>query len=325
MEIMTPSSDDPSNPCRTLIRGLVLFEGAEPAVIEPFLAGCPRRDISAGEVLLSPECKNDYVYVVLSGRLDVHLESVDDRPLTSLESGACAGEMSVIEDKYPSAYVVAAEDTHLLVIDYQTIWQMINACHAIARNLLVILSERLRFNNRVLVENLGFLKDFEHYAITDALTGLPNRHWLEYMFRRELERCQLGEVALCLLMIDVDRFKSLNDLHGHLTGDNALRAVADVLRDHLRPTDQIARFGGDEFAALLPEVPLADALRTAERVRLAIGGSGSGDARICDHPPITVSIGVAQTTERDSLESLIHRADAALYRAKLRGRNQVSD
>jgi diguanylate cyclase (GGDEF)-like protein len=145
------------------------------------------------------------------------------------------------------------------------------------------------------------------------------------MFRRELERCQVSGVPLCLLMIDVDSFKSLNDRHGHLTGDNALRAVADVLREHLRPTDQIARFGGDEFAALLPEVPLADALRTAERVRVAVGARGCDDAGARSHPPMTVSIGVAQTTLSDSLESLIRRADAALYRAKLQGRNRVTD
>ncbi len=306
---------------RSLLAGLDLFQDVDPDGITGHLRRCRRRDVASGEVLLSPERANQHVYIVLSGRLRVHLDAVTDPPLTTLEPGACAGEMSIIENKDPSAYVVAAEDAHLMVIDHEALWQMVSASHEFARNLLVVLSQRLRSDNKLILDNAGILREFERNAITDALTELHNRHWLEDMFRRNIKRCHADGEALCLIMLDVDHFKRYNDRNGHVAGDNALCRVAGALRAHFRPGDLIARFGGDEFAVLLPDTRLADAEPTAERVREAVRNTDTED----DAPLVTVSMGVAEMAPDDTLEALLNRADSALYRAKLKGRNCVSD
>ncbi|MBT8135577.1 MAG: GGDEF domain-containing protein, partial [Gammaproteobacteria bacterium] len=203
------------------------------------------------------------------------------------------------------------------------LWAMINVSHAIARNLLVILSQRVRSDNRIIADSVVIMRQYERKSVTDALTGLYNRHWMEDMFRRELRRCRIGEKPVCLIMVDVDGFKTYNNDFGHLVGDHALCCVADALRDHFRPTDLIARFGGDEFSIMLPDTTFENALMVAERVRKGVEESNTG--QLDDgSAPVTISMGVAESDAADSLETLIERADAALYRSKLRGRNRVS-
>jgi diguanylate cyclase (GGDEF)-like protein len=124
-----------------------------------------------------------------------------------------------------------------------------------------------------------------------------------------------------LLMIDVDRFKALNDEHGHLTGDAVLRALAQTLSTHVRPQDLLARYGGEEFSLLLPNIAIDDALIIAERLRKVVSRAGEDQAPL---PGTTVSIGVAAASGATALSALVSDADAALYRAKQAGRNRVS-
>ncbi len=228
---------------------------------------CGRIDIAEGDVLLSPERTNRCVYVVLSGRLSVHLGSLHAPKIADLAAGACAGEMSLIEDKDPSAFVVAVEDSHLMVISHHLLWQLVDRSHTFSKNLLVVLSERVRSDNEFIASSLGVLRQAQHNALTDGLTGLGNRHWMKDMFEREVTRARTSGQSLCLMMIDIDHFKAFNDQYGHIAGDRVLLAVSEALRGYLRPTDLIARFGGDEFAVLLPGIELNQAQQTAERLR----------------------------------------------------------
>ena len=305
---------------RHFLAGLLLFNGVDIRAVGPFLARTHRMDIKAGQVLLSPAARNSRVFVILSGELEVRLESAESPPLTMLHPGQCAGEMSIIEEKDPSAWVIASRDSHLMVIEQETLWRMINVSHAFARNLLVILSSRVRSDNQVILDSVGVLREFERHAVTDALTDLHNRHWLDNMFRRRLDRCLTDQTAASMVMVDVDQFKQFNDRLGHVAGDRALRLVAETLRTHFRPGDMVARFGGDEFCVLLPGADLEAARGCAERARWAVHRATDEDAGA---PRITVSAGVARAEAGDTLETLIARADDALYRAKLGGRNRV--
>ena len=270
---------------RSLLEGLELFKGVFPDDVHELLQRCDRRDLAAGELLLSPGAKNEHVLIVLSGSLNIHVGSPEAPVLATMEAGACVGEMSIIEDRDPSAYVIGAEDTHMLVMHQSLLWEMVDASHEFAKNLLVVLSERVRSHNRVIADSYGEIRKFERHATTDALTGLANRHAMQVSFPEEIEACVDNEEPVSLIMIDVDRFKQFNDTFGHIAGDRALCAVSKILQKLFRPRDLLVRYGGDEFAVLLPGANVEQAVAVGQRVRDAVcstTGDGSDSLiKIC--------------------------------------------
>ncbi len=187
-----------------------------------------------------------------------------------------------------------------------------------------MLSERVRSHNRVIADSYGEIQKFERHATTDALTSLANRHWMEESFPLEIEACVENEQPASLIMIDVDEFKQFNDMFGHIAGDRALSAVSRILQAQFRPNDLLVRYGGDEFAVLLPGVDTEQALVIGERVRRAVSGTSADGSDSLIQIPIKISMGVAELLPDGTLDALIRDADAALYRAKHAGRNKVS-
>lgn len=154
---------------------------------------------------------------------------------------------------------------------------------------------------------------------TDALTKLANRRAFDLELERQFGLHRRKHSTVSLLMFDIDDFKRVNDRHGHMVGDLVLQGVARSLVASLRDTDFIGRFGGEEFAALLPVAQLGDAVKAAERARKAIADSrySVGDAVL----KVTLSIGVAEISIGESPDDLVRRADQALFAAKRGGRN----
>jgi len=164
--------------------------------------------------------------------------------------------------------------------------------------------------------------DLAHLAMIDPLTAILNRRAFMLEYERELSRCKREKTALALAIFDLDHFKDVNDTYGHLVGDKVLRAVADTLRASLRGHDVLGRYGGEEFALLMPRTDRAAAMAGTERARLAVGERPIEAGRLSI--PITVSAGVAAYgIDGADWESLLRSADAALYEAKESGRNRV--
>ncbi|MCK6402872.1 MAG: PAS-domain containing protein [Sphaerotilus natans subsp. sulfidivorans] len=160
----------------------------------------------------------------------------------------------------------------------------------------------------------------EHLALHDALTGLANRHQFSRRYSAERDRQRREGGALSLVMADVDHFKQVNDCHGHLVGDACLQSVAQALRQRVRRSDLVARFGGEEFVVLLVDTSAAEALRVAEALRLSVASLPHDD-----RPAVTASFGVAtvQASDELTLDQVLSLADAAVYHAKRDGRNCV--
>ena len=172
---------------------------------------------------------------------------------------------------------------------------------------------------RDISERKMFEAELTRLAVTDPLTGLWNRRHTGELLSADLAQAHRNGQALTLLMIDVDNFKSINDTHGHQTGDRVLVEVATRLREQIRSTDVVGRWGGEEFVVLLRYCGLRDAVATAEKLR----------RRIAEAPfdtlfSVSVSIGAAELQDTDDLASWIERADTALYAAKRAGRNTVA-
>ena len=172
------------------------------------------------------------------------------------------------------------------------------------------------------------VRELEAVATTDAKTGLLNAVALEHLGQREIARAERESTALSVLIVDIDRFKLVNDRHGHLVGDSVLKGVGRALTLGLREYDTVGRFGGEEFVAILPAAQEAEALVVAERLRAHVEALRITelDRRAADAEGdrLSVSIGVAcYGTHGFAMSDLLFAADTALYRAKAGGRNRV--
>jgi diguanylate cyclase (GGDEF)-like protein len=306
-----------------VVEDTLLFRGVSQEAVAVHFEGCQQFNLAEGDMLLCPERRNQHIYIILAGSLRVFLKDNAELPINTLGAGDCAGELSIIDSGYPTAYVVAAEPTAVVGIPHDALWGMVNASHGVARNLLYVLTRRVRNSSEVIARHNEALREFERSSSLDALTDLHNRRWMEKMFPRELRRCETASEPLSLIVLDVDHFKRYNDLYGHLMGDEVLRRVADMLRAHMRANDMAARFGGDEIALLLPGMALPEAVTVAERLKWAASSIELPDTGSDVPPAPTLSVGVADIQRGDTLNSLLHRADSALYQAKREGRDRV--
>lgn len=161
------------------------------------------------------------------------------------------------------------------------------------------------------------IKEKDYFASTDLLTGSYNRYRFTELFDIELQRVQRYGGGLALIMFDIDHFKSINDTHGHATGDMVLKEIANLVRHLIRSNDLLVRWGGEEFMILVPNTG-NEAAELAEKLCVAVENH-----RFSDLPKVTASFGVSAYARGDTLETLCARTDEALYRAKHQGRNRV--
>ncbi len=189
------------------------------------------------------------------------------------------------------------------------------------------LSARLITRNGCESGSIGFFHDLTEHkrlesvlkqmSITDGLTGLYNQRHFRAVLEAELERANRYRRPLCLVFIDLDNFKQVNDQLGHLEGDNALRFAARTLQKMLRKTDIAFRYGGDEFMLLLPEASAAEAQAIGDRMKSAFDQHWAEEWSCRQRcPVVSLSVGVAEFDQHESADALIRRADAMMYEVK---------
>ena len=188
--------------------------------------------------------------------------------------------------------------------------------------------EQLTTQAATTINRANVYAEILQHATLDALTGFYNRHQLEERIKQEIATSKRQSRPLCAIMTDIDYFKSVNDTYGHAVGDFVLKNVAQVIRSQLREYDIAGRYGGEEFAILLPYTEIKDAQIVAERLRKAVEKKKLDISKINSEVAqkiigVTISLGIYQYKAEDSEEDLFKKADKALYNAKQSGRNKV--
>lgn len=318
------------------LSGASRFSAADLATLAPH---CGVRTFGAGETIFRRGDAGDRMFAIEAGEVELRFEQ--DRNPKRLGPGETFGELALVTARQRrTATALAASDARLLVLD-RAAWERLRAERP---GPLLALLERtcgylvdseqrlvadLRRRNRELERALDFLQrtreeltTIEARALTDDLTGLYNRRCFDEQLRKGVERAHAGGMVLALLLVDVDRFKQVNDTFGHMVGDVVLRRLAQLLRGSVRWTDLPCRIGGDEFAVLWSDLDRRSAERRARSLAPALTAfeiaGAPRDLRV------TASLGGALLEPGESPQQLFARADRGLYRAKEAGRGRLA-
>jgi diguanylate cyclase (GGDEF)-like protein len=190
--------------------------------------------------------------------------------------------------------------------------------HSIAIFVILSLIIPIIYGRKLIAQQQALYAKIARLAAEDSLTGLYNRRKINELIQREIERSERYKKSFSVIMMDIDNFKQVNDRHGHLAGDQLLKMLAQILLDSIRHTDEVGRWGGEEFIVLCPETNMNGASSLANKIHQRLDSSVFND-----YGKQTASFGVACFKEGDTLDSIIGHADEALYAAKNAGRNRV--
>ena len=188
--------------------------------------------------------------------------------------------------------------------------------------------EQLAKQSSATINRANVYSEILKHATLDALTGFYNRRHLEERMKQETAKAKRQKTPLCAIMTDIDFFKKVNDIYGHAAGDLVLKLVSKTIRSQLREYDIAGRYGGEEFALLLPFTRTEEAIMVAERLRHAVENTIIDLTKVNPESPqktinVTISIGIYEFKTTDNTEDLLKKADKALYEAKDTGRNKV--
>jgi diguanylate cyclase (GGDEF)-like protein len=310
-----------------------IFSGLEHGELEALAVFLEPRRYAAGSIVFSEGEKGAEMFVVRSGEIESYMPTSGgkQRILTVFKSGGLFGEMAIVEGEPRSASCRAKADSELLAFQaidfYRFIWEHPLAGSRLLKKMTSVMVGRLIRASGFLLDMATWGETARRRAITDDLSGLFNRRFLE-----EASRLRFGGVGAVrsssLLFLDLDNFHALNERYGSEAGDAIIVLVSAMIRRVVRENDIAARLSGDEFAILLPGTGRADALALAETLRAETAALAFEFRSVADSPDesarVTVSIGEATYPEDASTQAaLFEAADRALFGAKKTGRNSV--
>jgi diguanylate cyclase (GGDEF)-like protein len=316
------------------------------------------RVFAPGEVLFYEGDPSDAVYLIVSGDVDIAQRGMENRQMMARGYSEFVGEMGVIEARPRSATARARGEVQTLRFTKDAFLELINTAPFLVWKLMRNISARLRqreqehtawlqLRNKELAEAAARLQNMNNVleqlvaertrelavanerlkalAVTDEVTGLYNRRFLQQILERKAEAIARTPHPFSVIMVDIDHFKHYNDRNGHLAGDGVLRTVCDLMRAVIRGGDILARYGGEEFCIILESATKVDALHVADKLRRAVMGHTFPEGEFQPLGTITISLGVASYPEdAESVMSVLDKADHALYQAKRDGRNRIA-
>ncbi|HSV56698.1 MAG TPA: GGDEF domain-containing protein [Magnetospirillaceae bacterium] len=317
------------------LAGTDLFSGMSGLELTAAADFLKRRRFPKDSVVFQEGERGQELFLVLSGRIGSFVTQSDGtrRRIYEFGPGRFFGEMAIVEGEPRSATCWAEEDSELMVLEGIDFYRLVFDHPMIG---LKLLSSIGRVMVSRLDESSGFLNDLVRWgetarrrAVEDALTGLFNRRFLEETLKNRFSAGVGPGRRLALVMLDLDRFREINGAYGSQGGDATIRAAGFVFRQALRDGDMAARLSGDEFAFLLPNTGMDEAIVVAERLRklaenlrLTLSPAGGGQESTVR---ITASLGVAVAPDcAASPGALIEKSDRALFLAKESGRNRVA-
>ncbi len=301
---------------------IALFRGVDLESIQGLLDDCEVRHLKAEEILIHAAQANYFLYLTLSGRVRIHLKLNLD-PIVVMEAGEVVGELSMIDGQMTSAYVVAHEDCRVLKLDEKTMWSLVDSCPQIALNLLFTLAQRLRHGNQLVLTKQQIQREYERYAVIEALTGLYNHRYLEDSLGRYIGQSKKGGWSLSLLLIDIDDFQRYQDIYGRSASERLLYTVARTIRGSTRPGQIIARYE-DRFIVLLPDVNAEAGREVGGEIRQTVSQAKVYSSHGDPLSPATVSVVVAEMIADDTPETFLSAAQETLVEIRKAGDNRVA-
>jgi len=294
-----------------------------------------RRRVRKGETVFKEGDHGEDMFILLSGVLNAHMRQSDgtQRRMFEIVPGSFFGEMSIIANEPRSATISARKDSDLMVLQgtdfYRIVFEHPLTGIKMLNSIGAVQNGWLNQNSRYLRDLIQWGETARRRAITDELTGLYNRSFLEESIKDRFKAGAVGAARkMSLIMMDLDKVHGINDRYGSVGGDQVIIAAADILKNMGRPGDIAARLSGDEFAVLLPDTGSNDAAIVAERIRVKVvdkrvnvNRPGSAET---DEVEIRASMGIAAAPEHaENVRELVFTADMALRKAKEKGRNRV--
>lgn len=291
--------------------------------------------IDKGESIFKEGDTGEDMFIFLNGTMNAYATQSDgsQRKLFEAKHGEFFGEMSIIAHEPRSATLTATEDSIVMKLHkkdfYRIITEYPNAGFKMLRTISSVQNQWLDQSAKAYSDLIRWGETARKRAITDEMTGLYNRHFLEESIKERFSNQSMNLRVMSLLMMDLDKIHHINDKHGSKGGDMVIIAAAEIIYSCLRPGDIPARLSGDEFAILLPDTDMENAVKVAERIREHIEKqqievplkAGDIDTTLIS---TRISIGIAiAPTHANTAENLTETADKALRKAKELGRNRV--
>lgn len=312
------------------LSAIEIFSLLRPEEIDSIASVFSIHEINEGEVLFREGDEGNELFIVKSGAVasSIRLPDGSERQIAQFNAGNFFGEMSIFEKAPRSATCRSLEKSTLLGLQEKDFFRMIEENPDIATKIMYrmlnITAQRLRDTGEFLSDMVHWGEAARRRAITDELTGAYNRRFLDDALVSQIDLARNTGKPLALVMVDLDYFREINENYGHEAGDRCIIEVVRVFNRHLRDSDILARFGGDEFTVLMPDTAHDKALETVERARRELEGNDLLARYQGPVKKVTMSIGVASfPAHADDVKKLKELADQALYRAKEGGRNRV--